>query len=294
MGIGCTWFAHDRNSVRLGGFGGIALVARVRCSFPGKDAGSVRILVIRGATEDAAWGRAARPGGTAGISPNPPRRGTARTRARRARTRRRTRGPQTPSTGHRPLERHARERARRSPWSAIVIETAVKTASRPSATTAYAVDSIVAIRSSPTPALPPIPCTRPTRNACTGVRTSWEWPGANSPRRQRSEEQDREHDDHHADGGLGRLLHPLREERGEEHDRQAEREERERVAERPTPARAWRTAWRPARSASQRRHRGEVVRVGRVAEAEQDRDERDQEQAAAVRDTRRCGRRGRT
>jgi hypothetical protein len=33
--------------VVLGGFGGIALVARVRCSSPGKDAGSVRIDEIR-------------------------------------------------------------------------------------------------------------------------------------------------------------------------------------------------------------------------------------------------------
>jgi hypothetical protein len=39
-------------------------VVGVRCSFRGKDAGSVRILCDTGATEDAASGRAARPGGT--------------------------------------------------------------------------------------------------------------------------------------------------------------------------------------------------------------------------------------
>jgi hypothetical protein len=41
------------------------LVVRVRCSFPGKDAGSARIQCDTGATEDAAWGGAARLGGTA-------------------------------------------------------------------------------------------------------------------------------------------------------------------------------------------------------------------------------------
>jgi hypothetical protein len=34
----------------------MALVARVRCSFPGKDAGSVRIQCDTGATEDAVLG----------------------------------------------------------------------------------------------------------------------------------------------------------------------------------------------------------------------------------------------
>ncbi len=42
-----------------------SLVAGVRCSFRGKDAGSVRIRSDTGATEDAASGRAARLGGSA-------------------------------------------------------------------------------------------------------------------------------------------------------------------------------------------------------------------------------------
>ncbi len=50
----------------------MALVARVRCSFPGKDAGSTRIDEIRARLRTQSWGRAARPGDTAGISPDPP------------------------------------------------------------------------------------------------------------------------------------------------------------------------------------------------------------------------------
>src|SRR5438093_4752001 len=50
--------------------GGTSLVAGVRCSFRGKDAGSADSSAI-GATEDAASGRAARPGGTAYVSPSP-------------------------------------------------------------------------------------------------------------------------------------------------------------------------------------------------------------------------------
>jgi hypothetical protein len=50
----------------------MALVAGVRCSFPGKDAGSVRIHCDTGATEDAVLGASSAPGDTAGISPSPP------------------------------------------------------------------------------------------------------------------------------------------------------------------------------------------------------------------------------
>jgi hypothetical protein len=49
----------------------MALVAGVRWSFPGEDEGA-SISVDMGATEDAARRRAARPGGTDAISPNPP------------------------------------------------------------------------------------------------------------------------------------------------------------------------------------------------------------------------------
>jgi len=47
------------------------LVTRVRCSFRGEDAGSVNSQSYWRA-EDAATGRAARPGDTDSISPNPP------------------------------------------------------------------------------------------------------------------------------------------------------------------------------------------------------------------------------
>ena len=49
----------------------MSLVAGVRCSFRGKDAGSADSGAI-GATEDAASGRAARPSDAADISPTPP------------------------------------------------------------------------------------------------------------------------------------------------------------------------------------------------------------------------------
>ena len=54
-----------RASALLGEPGGTLLVVGVCCSFRGKDAGSVRMRSYTGATEDAASGRAARPGGTA-------------------------------------------------------------------------------------------------------------------------------------------------------------------------------------------------------------------------------------
>src|SRR5262245_3009201 len=54
-----------RSRGRLGGPGGTSLVAGVRWSFRGKDAGSVRMRSYTGATEDAASGRAARPSGSA-------------------------------------------------------------------------------------------------------------------------------------------------------------------------------------------------------------------------------------
>ena len=66
-------FAHRRPAQRrrLGGLGGTSLVAGVRCSFRGKDAGSPDSGAI-GATEYAASGRAARPGDSADVSPSPP------------------------------------------------------------------------------------------------------------------------------------------------------------------------------------------------------------------------------
>ena len=49
----------------------MSLVAGVRWSFRGKDTGSADSGSM-GATEDATSGRAARPGDSADISPNPP------------------------------------------------------------------------------------------------------------------------------------------------------------------------------------------------------------------------------
>ena len=59
--------------LQLGGFGGIALAAGVRCSFEARTKGAPIAEAI-GATEDAESGRAARPSDSAAISPNPPRR----------------------------------------------------------------------------------------------------------------------------------------------------------------------------------------------------------------------------
>ena len=57
-----------------------------------------------------------------------------------------------------------------NPVDRIVMDRAVKAARRTRAATAAAVDSTDARTSTPTPALPPIPCTRPTPNAPSGVR----------------------------------------------------------------------------------------------------------------------------
>ena len=67
------------------------------------------------------------------------------------------------------------------------------------------------------------------------------------------------------------------------------------MAEAPPDAERGRAAPRPfAARGDQRRDRGDVVGVGRVAQAEQHRDEEDDEDRAALRELRRCGRRDRT
>ena len=69
----------------------------------------------------------------------------------------------------------------------------------------------------------------------------------------------------------------------EEHDRQAEREQRGRVPEAPREAEPRRERLRPvAAGGDQCRHGGEVVRVGRVPQAEQHGDAGDGEQRGAV------------
>ena len=69
-----------------------------------------------------------------------------------------------PSVGARPSKAVLTGRETRPRPNAVVsavIDTAVKMASIASATTARGVESIDARRRTPTPALPPMPCTRP-------------------------------------------------------------------------------------------------------------------------------------
>ena len=53
------------------------------------------------------------------------------------------------------------------------METAVKAPSTTSDTRARSFDGVAARRSTPTPALPPIPCMRPIPKAASGVRAAW-------------------------------------------------------------------------------------------------------------------------
>ncbi len=62
-----------------------------------------------------------------------------------------------------------------NPLETSDIETAVQIAKRPSATSATAWSAIDASSRTPTPALPPAPCARPTTYACHGVRTPCAW-----------------------------------------------------------------------------------------------------------------------
>jgi hypothetical protein len=81
----------------------------------------------------------------------------------------------------------------------------------------------------------------------------------------------REVDDHAADRRLGSLLDSLREESMEQENRQAEDEQGRRVAETPCKAELTRAPGGPILAARyERRHRGEVVRVRGVAQAEED------------------------
>ena len=65
------------------------------------------------------------------------------------------------------------ESVRPKPVVTSVIETAVKRARTTSAVQAIAVDGIAARMSTQTPALPPVPWTRPIPKAPSGVRTGW-------------------------------------------------------------------------------------------------------------------------
>jgi hypothetical protein len=87
------------------------------------------------------------------------------------------------------------------------------------------------------------------------------------------QEPEREVDDDEPDRALGPVLNCLRKEAVEEDDRKPEGEQRRRVAKAPGEpelAGAGRGALAAARD--ERRHGGEVIRVARVAEPEQDGD----------------------
>jgi hypothetical protein len=165
------------------------------------------------------------------------------------------------------------------------MEKAVKTARRTSETRAKPVEGIDARTSTPTPALPPMPCTSPIAKAPLRVRTvrvrvrvEAELAPAAA-----DEESEGEIDDEEADRGLRRLLHPLRKEAVEEDDRDPEGEQRRRMAEAPGKPQLPGTARGALPSArNERRHGSEVIRVGRVAETEKDSDGDDNPNGSAV------------
>ena len=90
------------------------------------------------------------------------------------------------------------------------------------------------------------------------------------------EQPDGEEDDQRGDRGLGSLLHPLGDVALGEEDRDAEEHERDPVTDPPPGAETRGGAYGPvAAGRDERRHRGEVVRVGGVPEPEQDTHEQD-------------------
>ena len=97
------------SNVALGGFGGIALVARVRCSFPGKDAGSARILVIRARL------RTPHGGEQRGLAAQPLFRRTLQLGSGHAHDRARPRGAPAPARGAARVPRRLRPRRGRRP-----------------------------------------------------------------------------------------------------------------------------------------------------------------------------------
>ena len=97
------------------------------------------------------------------------------------------------------------------------------------------------------------------------------------------EEADGEEDDERRDGRLGPLLEALGQVALGEQDRDAEEDQRDGVAEAPPGAEP---RGRPRRTLAarrdQRRHRGDVVGVGRVPEPEEHRDEEDDDDRRPV------------
>ena len=207
-------------------------------------------------------------------------------RARRARTRcrsrrRRRRTPGRPGANAALHARAGRARSR-SPSRAAPSRSRCTRAKSTSATSATAWLWIAASSSTPTPPLPPMPCTRPMPYACHGVRRGGTrrcaWSCANAPRRQRTS----------SHSASATITSPIvtsalcstraREVRLPEHDRHAEDEQRRRVAEAPGEAEPRRAA---AAVRDERRHGGQVIGVARVAQAEQDRDDEDDQRASS-------------
>ena len=80
------------------------------------------------------------------------------------------------------------------------------------------------------------------------------------------EEADAEKDDEGGNGGLRSLLHPLGEVPLSEENRHAEHDERDAVADSPPCAQPRSGSRRPlAARCDERRHRGDVIGVGRVS-----------------------------
>src|SRR3954453_7578796 len=92
-----------------------------------------------------------------------------------------------------------------------------------------------------------------------------------------------QHHDHQADGRLRVPLQGLGQVRAVEHDREAEHEEAGSVAEAPDEAEPGRASRRALLAGcDERRHRGEVVGIRRVAQPEHERDDDDHEQCRAI------------
>ena len=170
-----------------------------------------------------------------------------------------------------------------------VIETAVKKAKIASAATATARESIVATSSTPTPALPPRPWTRPMPNAASGVRRSCECAvrvlvEAKLAAPPAGEQPQREVDDQPRDRRLRATLDASRAAPARRaDDRQAEHEERQRVPEAPGHAEPRGASGRALAPAGEERRDGDdVVRVGRMPQAEEDRHDGDEPEGHAV------------
>ena len=173
--------------------------------------------------------------------------GTGRGSRRPPRTRRRRRG----SRHRAPARRPATDRATAgtasvapNPDVTIVIETAVKSARTTNAPIATVWSGIAASRSTPTPALPPMPCTSPIpkraerrpHTVLVARAPSLRANGREVAVAPADEQPDREEDDQRRDGGLGALLDALREVALGEEDREPEDDERHGVAEPPPGA----------------------------------------------------------